>query len=179
MACACWRGPTRAGWGEGEGGPGVVGRQSSGRSAHREVAAILGKGRREPVGQRGHGGTHADLLERRQELVRALGARRVEILAQRSREHDGLLRHHRGHGAQLTQRDALGVDAADEDRAARRRHQPQQRRGERRLARAGAPHDAHALVVPQQAADPLEHQGQAGAVAHRVVAELYRVVAHY
>ena len=80
----------------------MVGRQSCGRSAHREVAAVLGKGRREPVGQRGHGGAHADLLERRHELVRALGARRVEILAQRSREHDGLLRHHRGHRAQLT-----------------------------------------------------------------------------
>ena len=145
----------------------------SGRSAHREVAAILRKRRRQSIGQRGHGGTHAHLLERRHELVGALGARRVEILAQRAGEHDRLLRHHRRHGAQLTQRDALRVDAADEDRAARRRHEPEQRGGERRLARAGAAHDAHALVVPQPAGDARQHQRQAGAVAHRVVAELY------
>jgi hypothetical protein len=98
------------------------------------------------------------LLER---LIGRLGSTEQHVRPHRVGEQGRVLERHRDVPAKIPQAQVADVDPVDQDRAARHLVEARRERGERRLARAGQPHQRHRLAG-------LEHQVDAGEEVGRV-----------
>ena len=93
-----------------------------------------------------------------------------DVLGDRAREEESLLRHVAEHDAEVAAREACDIAPADEDRPGRRLPEPRQEEPERRLPAPRRPHDGDGLPRPDGEAHAAE-RGRTPLVRERQILE--------
>ena len=119
----------------------------------------------EPVGMLARNAIERALLEAEPQRVIAVLAERVNVIPQRAREKNRVLRDDREAVSQLLKRYTAGVNAVDGDRARAELDQAEKRDEDGRLAGTRPSDDAHLLTGGHAQRELVQHEGQTFAVA--------------
>mmetsp|Transcript_11183 Transcript_11183/g.45038 ORF Transcript_11183/g.45038 Transcript_11183/m.45038 type:complete len:396 (+) Transcript_11183:38-1225(+) len=137
------------------------------------VLAVLRDGRREPDTVLADGLLELHGLEREPEFLVTVLLKRVEVIADVTREQDGILGYARDPAPEVFQAERARVGAVEPDAPATGLHQSPERDDEGALAAAGATADANLLASFHVKRDPFQHKRKAGSVPHLQSLERY------
>ena len=112
-------------------------------------------------------------LEREPEFLVAVLLKRVEVIADVTREQDGILGYARDPAPEVFQAERARVGAIEPHPPAAGLHQSPERDDEGALAAAGATADANLLASFDVKRDPFQHKRKAGSVPHLQSLERY------